>query len=272
MTVTVDQLPVNLAYGPVTRSFAELLRVSEVVDEARVEALGMDVKTVAVLVHSGSRGLGESILRGHTDRRGAEPLPATSDEGRVYLGRHDGAVRWARVNRALIAERMLAALGCAAHRVLDVCHNSVEAYPAEGEDVWLHRKGAVPADRGAVVIPGSRGDHSYLVEPLGDGRINLHSLAHGAGRKWQRSAAKGNSAPRPTPPSCAGPSSAAALAVHGVHNTDRSSSMASKGSARTRESPAHTPSCSHFPSCRRYASSIFAMGSISKACPTRYSA
>jgi release factor H-coupled RctB family protein len=191
MTVTVDQLPVNLAYGPVTRSFAELLRVSEVVDEARVEALGMDVKTVAVLVHSGSRGLGESILRGHTDRRGAEPLPATSDEGRVYLGRHDGAVRWARVNRALIAERMLAALGCAAHRVLDVCHNSVEAYPAEGEDVWLHRKGAVPADRGAVVIPGSRGDHSYLVEPLGDGRINLHSLAHGAGRKWQRSAAKG---------------------------------------------------------------------------------
>jgi len=57
-----------------------------------------------------------------------------------------------------------------------------------GEDGWLHRKGATPADRGAVVIPGSRGDYSYLVQPLDSAAADetLHSLAHGAGRKWQR--------------------------------------------------------------------------------------
>ncbi|HEX4909480.1 MAG TPA: RtcB family protein, partial [Permianibacter sp.] len=49
--------------------------------------------------------------------------------------------------------------------------------------------GATPADAGPVIIPGSRGDYSYLVQPLVDDR-SLRSLAHGAGRKWQRSDCK----------------------------------------------------------------------------------
>ena len=37
------------------------------------------------------------------------------------------------------------------------------------------------------MIPGSRGDFSYLVEPLHDRAEDaLCSLAHGAGRKWSR--------------------------------------------------------------------------------------
>ena len=48
-------------------------------------------------------------------------------------------------------------------------------------------KGAAPADKGLVVIPGSRGDFSYLVMPLVDCHDALDSLAHGAGRKWARS-------------------------------------------------------------------------------------
>ena len=55
------------------------------------------------------------------------------------------------------------------------------------ETVWLHRKGAVPADACPVVIPGSRGTLSYLVKPVGDGASHAWSLAHGAGRKWARS-------------------------------------------------------------------------------------
>jgi len=171
--------------------FAELLRVTEVNDEGALAALGIHAKMVSLLVHSGSRGLGAAILRAHTDHRGAEPLSASSAEGLDYLARHDDAARWARSNRRLIALRMLEGVGCAGTRVLDVVHNSVEPCPALGADCYLHRKGAAPADRGAVVIPGSRGDQSYLVEPLGDGVANLRSLAHGAGRKWQRSAAKG---------------------------------------------------------------------------------
>lgn len=181
--------------------FAELQQVSEIIDSERVRELGIDPKCVALLVHSGSRGFGASILRAHTDRRGASPLDALSDAAREYLGRHDLAVRWARANRSVIAARMLGFIDCSATRVLDVCHNNVTPCPLEGADTWLHRKGAAPSDQGAVVIPGSRGDCSYLVDPLGDGRRNLYSLAHGAGRKWERSAAKGklgNKATNPT--------------------------------------------------------------------------
>jgi release factor H-coupled RctB family protein len=50
-----------------------------------------------------------------------------------------------------------------------------------------HRKGATSADRGLVVIPGSRGDFSYVVEPvLQRPEEALFSLSHDAGRKWSR--------------------------------------------------------------------------------------
>jgi len=53
--------------------------------------------------------------------------------------------------------------------------------------VWVHRKGAVAADGDFVVIAGSRGSLSYVVNPTGDGESHGWSLAHGAGRKWSRS-------------------------------------------------------------------------------------
>jgi release factor H-coupled RctB family protein len=172
--------------------FAELQRFSSVVNPDRIAQLGIDTKCLAILIHSGSRGLGESILRAHIDRHhGPGPLSARDDEGQAYRDAHDRAVRWARANRRVIARRMLEAARCSGRRALDVCHNSVTACALEGADVWLHRKGAAPADQGPLVIPGSRGDLSNLVEPEGDGRLNLWSLAHGAGRKWQRSEAKG---------------------------------------------------------------------------------
>ena len=36
------------------------------------------------------------------------------------------------------------------------------------------------------MVPGSRGTLNYLVDPVGDKTRNLFSLAHGAGRKWNR--------------------------------------------------------------------------------------
>ena len=75
--------------------------------------------------------------------------------------------------------------------MLDVCHNSVTPAEVEGRACWLHRKGAAPADRGPVVIAGSRGAFTFLVRPSGDGAANLRSLAHGAGRRWRRGEARG---------------------------------------------------------------------------------
>ena len=166
--------------------FAEFQMVSEVVDPDRFASLGLQKDQVALLVHSGSRGLGEAILRAHVDRMGAAGLEVGSDVFANYLGRHDHAVRWAELNRQIITERFLSRLGACGRRVLDICHNSVTPY----DDGWLHRKGAAPADRGPVVIPGSRGAITYLVQPRPDTEKALKSLAHGAGRKWKRSDAK----------------------------------------------------------------------------------
>ena len=170
--------------------FAEVQRVETVHDARVFEALGLREERLLLLVHSGSRGLGEAILRTHVDRHAAGGLAAQTDEARAYLERHDGAVTWARANRALVAERALQGIGATGRRVLDVCHNSVTARHAEGRVAWLHRKGAAPWDEGPVVIPGSRGALSYLVLPVGTGEHSAHSLAHGAGRKWTRTAAR----------------------------------------------------------------------------------
>ncbi|MFY0573289.1 RtcB family protein [Cystobacter fuscus] len=186
--------------------FAEVQRVEAVHDARAFQTLKLETNQLLLLVHSGSRGLGEHILRAHVDRHGAGSLAEESAEARTYLARHDQAVGWARANRAAIAERVMRGVGAAGRRVLDVCHNSVTPKTWEGERGWLHRKGAAPSDQGPVVIPGSRGALSYPVLPLGDGEDHAHSLAHGAGRKWTRTHARERLRERFTPRrSCAPP-------------------------------------------------------------------
>ena len=82
--------------------------------------------------------------------------------------------------------------------LIDVCHNSVVAQDDGGRPGWLHRKGAAPATEGFVVVPGSRGSASYIVEPAGDPSACGWSLAHGAGLKWGRTQARDKVAARST--------------------------------------------------------------------------
>jgi release factor H-coupled RctB family protein len=139
------------------------------------------------MVHSGSRGLGQAILDRHRLRHNVGALIAGTADCDAYLAEHDAAIGWAMLNRAVIAERFCDRLGMDAWRLLDICHNSV--VPHRGG--WLHRKGAAPADKGHIVIPGSRGDLTYVVRPRPDRAEDaLQSLAHGAGRKWSRSEAR----------------------------------------------------------------------------------
>src|SRR5208283_3989320 len=139
---------------------------------------------------SGSRGLGESILRNYVDEHQASGSDTEFFAAAAYLQGHDLAVRWAKVNRGLLAERFVQQLGAKADLLWDGCHNSITPREHEDEPVWVHRKGAVDAGAGVVVIPGSRGSLSYLVKPLGDGESHAWSLAHDAGRKWARSEAR----------------------------------------------------------------------------------
>jgi release factor H-coupled RctB family protein len=170
--------------------FAELQMVDEVIDARAFKRFGLGKQQLVVLAHSGSRGLGESILRGYVEEHRASGSDAASFAAAAYLEGHDLAVRWAKVNRGLLAQRFVQQLGAEADLLWDGCHNSITSREHEGETVWVHRKGAVAAQSEPVVIPGSRGSLSYLVKPLGEGESRAWSLAHGAGRKWARREAR----------------------------------------------------------------------------------
>jgi release factor H-coupled RctB family protein len=164
--------------------FAELSQVGQVSPHPLAQQLGLERDHYAVLVHSGSRGLGAALHH----EWGNKACEGPSIE--VYLAVLAGAVRWARTNRLLLTYRGLLALGAArADRIvsdLDVVHNGVEA---EGE-LYLHRKGAAPAEAGApTLLLGSRGAPSYLLAGCGRTR-SLCSSAHGAGRKMTRAEAR----------------------------------------------------------------------------------
>lgn len=183
--------PFQVALGTIGggNHFAELQAVDTVYQPSRLPE-NFNPACLQLVVHSGSRGLGQQILRRHIEAYGHAGLPENSSEAADYLSRHDDALTFASANRRLIAERMLVRWGADGCRLLDVHHNFLQHTEIDGQPGWLHRKGATPSDCGLVLIPGSRGDYSYLVEPRADCRISLNSLAHGAGRKWRRSECK----------------------------------------------------------------------------------
>lgn len=170
--------------------FAELQLLDKVFDETIANSLGLTKKYLQLLVHSGSRGLGGSILTSHVNTFGHKGLQEGTAEADNYLTKHDDAVLYAIQNRELIGRRILKNLRAAGDKLVDISHNLVEKTLVEGVVGWLHRKGAAPANKGLVIIPGSRGDYSYLVEPV-NAEQALYSLAHGAGRKWMRTECKG---------------------------------------------------------------------------------
>lgn len=170
--------------------FAELQVVHEVVDKARFADLGLDRGDAAMLIHSGSRSLGQAIFDQQMRDNGLNPLVDGSPAAEAYFARHEEALRWSMANRALIAHRFAAQIGADVRLVSDVPHNVIAKEDWGGAPAFVHRKGAAMAHGNAIMIPGSRGTLSYLVAPTGDREAAVFSLAHGAGRRWQRGYAK----------------------------------------------------------------------------------
>lgn len=169
--------------------FAEFQKVNKVIHQDLWDQLNLNHKNLFLLVHSGSRGLGQAILRDHIDHYNHDGMN-DANEINTYLQKHDDAVKFASINRAMIAERMLNALKMSGDCIVDLPHNYVEPAMIDHVKGWLHRKGATASDRGLAIIPGSRGTYSYLVMPKAQ-ENSLFSIAHGAGRKWMRSECAG---------------------------------------------------------------------------------
>ena len=155
-----------------------------------------------LMVHSGSRALGRAIHDHHL--AGAEPtdnrlrvLDANSGEGAEYLHDASCARRFAAASRRAMAEEVgrVLARRLGAHvcweMVIATDHNHVSLECHDGRDLWVHRKGAMPARLGeSGVLPGSMGSPSFHVEGRGHEEA-LCSSAHGAGRALSRTAARG---------------------------------------------------------------------------------
>lgn len=168
--------------------FAEISRVAEVADDAAATELGLSKGRLAILCHSGSRGLGKALA----DRWGHQPL--AEEEASQYLGELAGAIRFARANRVLLAWRLLKSLGVARTGkvacVFDAVHNWVTRECCGDRELWVHRKGCAAAHEGQLAaVLGSRGTPSWIMRGRGCDE-GLSSVAHGAGRKMQRSEAR----------------------------------------------------------------------------------
>jgi tRNA-splicing ligase RtcB len=159
-----------------------------------------DDERLWLMIHSGSRAMGQAI-RDHyvaAGRRAASfvVLDSASQSGQSYL--HD--MHWARMyadaNRRAMADEVAKLMKSMFNidaddiSVITCDHNYVAREIHFGHQLWVHRKGAMPAAAGlAGVVPGSMGTQSYHV--IGRGcECAMRSSAHGAGRAMSRDAAR----------------------------------------------------------------------------------
>ena len=166
--------------------FAEISKVSEIVDSEESERLGINAHSTVVVVHSGSRGVGAAV----GERYGMAEL--SIGQHTDYMADLAGAVRFAAANRFLLSWRLMVALGATRPPLggFDVVHNTVVPFEFDGTDTFLHRKGCAPAEEGQpTVVLGSRGTPTWIMR--GEGKVEfLSSVAHGAGRRLTRTDAR----------------------------------------------------------------------------------
>lgn len=166
---------------------------------------------VWVMLHSGSRGVGNAIgnhfieLARKDMQKHFINLPnkdlAYLVEGTEHFDDYWFAVGWAQrfamKNRELMMEAAIKALGIiipkpfnAKVEAVNCHHNYVEREEHYGEAVMVTRKGAVRARLGEYgIIPGSMGAKSFIVRGLGN-QESFCSCSHGAGRLMSRTEAK----------------------------------------------------------------------------------
>ena len=151
-----------------------------------------------LMLHTGSRAIGQAVRNHHCGPQARMPVPldASTDAGRAYLNDAAWASRYAAANRSAIAQivadtlRELISAKPIEDSLITCDHNHVRQETHDGEQLFVHRKGALAADEGvAGVLPGSMGTRSYHVEGRGHAEA-LRSSAHGAGRRFSRAAAR----------------------------------------------------------------------------------
>jgi len=175
-----------------------------------IEVCVDESKAVWLMLHSGSRGIGNAIgryfialakrdMRGHMQNLPDKDL-AYFAEGNKHLRDYIAAVEWAQnyasVNRNEMMKLVIRAIEPflpdfrLTHMAINCHHNYVQREFHFGKSVYLTRKGAISAQTDELgIIPGSMGARSYIVRGKGNSDA-FCSSSHGAGRTMSRAAAK----------------------------------------------------------------------------------
>lgn len=173
---------------------------------------------LALLSHSGSRGLGASIANHYTKlamqlrklpghARHLAWLDLDSQEGQEYWQAMNLAGYYASACHHQIHQRMALALGEKPLALVENHHNFAWKEMLRGREVIVHRKGATPAGKGVLgIIPGSMASPGFIVRGKGV-EESVYSASHGAGRIMSRRQAVDTISPRDVK---------AILAEHGV--------------------------------------------------------
>lgn len=156
---------------------------------------------LALLSHSGSRGVGAAVASHYSARArevcGGLPkelthlswLDMSRADGQEYFAAMNLMGKYASANHALIHERVTRAVGARVIATVENHHNFAWLEEHDGRPLYVHRKGATPAGPGELgVIPGSMASPGFVVRGRGN-EASLKSASHGAGRLMSRSQA-----------------------------------------------------------------------------------
>ncbi len=178
--------------------------------EVTVQRCGEHDGTIWLMLHSGSRNIGNELAQRHIESaRGLEHNLGLPDRDlAVFLAGTPGmddylhdlwwAQWYARINREVMMALLQDVVRRAIPRVRYLesvsCHHNdvaVETHPDDPDtELVVTRKGAIAAHRGTLgLIPGLMGTGSYVVRGLGNPDA-LSSASHGAGRRMSRNKAR----------------------------------------------------------------------------------
>lgn len=166
---------------------------------------------VWVVLHSGSRGIGNKLATGHINgardlmKRMFIDLPDPDlayfvtgiPEYKAYMSDLLWAQDYALENREEMMRRVLrnvehhlGLISLGVEQKINCHHNFAKMESHYNENVLVTRKGAVRAQAGDMgIIPGSMGTRSYIVRGLGNPE-SFNSCSHGAGRRMSRNQAR----------------------------------------------------------------------------------
>lgn len=175
-----------------------IVEVTTVINEFNV-APG---KYLAVLSHSGSRGMGANIAGYYTkvamdvcklpqEAKHLAWLDLNTEAGQEYWLAMNLAGDYASACHHQIHERMAIGLRETPIAMIENHHNFAwKEKDAQGNEVIVHRKGATPAGKGVLgIIPGSMATPGFIVRGKGL-TASINSASHGAGRLMSRTKAK----------------------------------------------------------------------------------